>query len=117
MFPHGLEPLPQGAPSLAELERVFSPESWTRFISAYEKTIRTGEPYELELEVLRPDGRKGWELARGEPLRDASGEIVGLRGIAMDISERKQAEEEARRSTAELKRRNALPAWAIGRCN
>ena len=89
-----LEPSQQGAPPLAEQERTFSPESWARLNAAIEKTTHTGVAYELELELALPDGSKGWTLSRGEPVRDARGEIVGLRGIAVDISEQKRAEAE-----------------------
>jgi len=41
-----------------------------------------------------PDGSAGWTLSRGEAVREASGEIVGLRGVAVDLSERKRAEGE-----------------------
>ncbi len=34
----------------------------------------------------------GWILARGEAIREGNGAIVGLHGVALDITERKQAE-------------------------
>jgi PAS domain S-box-containing protein len=40
-----------------------------------------------------------------EPLRDDDGQIVGVVGVALDITERKQAEEALRRAHAELERR------------
>jgi PAS domain S-box len=51
-----------------------------------------GVPYELELEMVRADGTHGWMLARGEAIRDGNGAVAGLHGVALDISERKQAE-------------------------
>ncbi|OGI42981.1 MAG: hypothetical protein A2150_04150 [Candidatus Muproteobacteria bacterium RBG_16_64_11] len=41
--------------------------------------------------------------ARGEAKRDLNGEIVGLRGTALDITERKQTEESLRRANRALK--------------
>jgi PAS domain S-box-containing protein len=96
----GLEPSLQGAPTYAELERLFTPESWARLNAEGDKTARTGLPYEVDLETVLPDGRRGWVQARGEPVRDASGEIVGLRGISLDITERKSAENALRISEA-----------------
>ena len=82
-----LPPLPY-----PEHGRIFTPESWARLSTELDKTVRTGVPYELELETVRADGSNGWMLARGEPVRDASGAITGLRGIAQDITKHKQTE-------------------------
>ena len=46
------------------------------------------------------------------PLHDASGAIIGLCGIARDITQQKQIEEELRESLTKLKRFNKL---AVGR--
>ncbi|HEX2554289.1 MAG TPA: PAS domain S-box protein [Microvirga sp.] len=43
--------------------------------------------------LLLPDGRTRWVNGRGEYIRDASGRPVRSRGIVMDITERRQAEE------------------------
>jgi PAS domain S-box-containing protein len=87
----GLDPA-SSPPPYPEHHRLFTPESWRRLSAALPRTQETGVPYELELEMVRPDGGTGWMLARGEPVRDAQGVIVGLRGIAQDITERKRAE-------------------------
>ena len=79
-------------PDYPEQQKLFTPESWERLNAALPSTRETGIPYELELEIVRAGMGHGWILARGEALRDASGAIVGLRGIAMNITERKQAE-------------------------
>jgi len=57
-------------------------------------TQETGVPYDLELEFIRPDGTHGWMRARGEVVRDAGNAVVGLRGVAEDITARKAAEVE-----------------------
>lgn len=81
----------QPTPSFAELESLYMPESWDRLRAAVETAREHGTPYELELEIARVDGRRGWMQARGEVLRDAVGTIVGLHGSATDITERVQA--------------------------
>jgi diguanylate cyclase (GGDEF)-like protein/PAS domain S-box-containing protein len=92
----------QPAPPYSEQNRIFTPESWALLSAERHNTERTGIPYEVELQTVRTDGSKGWILARGEPLRDAHGNITGLCGIAQDIAERKQSEAELQSKTAFL---------------
>jgi PAS domain S-box-containing protein len=77
-------------PPLTEHQKLFTPENWERLNNAIIKTSTTGISYELELETIRKDGSNGWLLASGEPVRDANDIIIGLRGTAQDITERKQ---------------------------
>ena len=86
----GLDP-DQSPPDYPEHSRLFTAESWQQLSTTLPITQETGIPYELELEMVRPDGSHGWMLARGEAVRDAAGTIVGLQGVAMDISTQKQA--------------------------
>lgn len=86
--------LPPGSPSpnFAEQGTMFTPESWERLQTAVARTRELGMPYELELETLTQDGIRGWILARGEAVRDTGLKVVGVRGIAQDITQRKLAE-------------------------
>jgi PAS domain S-box-containing protein len=56
-----------------------------------------------EIIVERPDGTRACVLPHPEPLHDATGEIVGAVNMLIDISERKQAEEELRGLEAALR--------------
>jgi signal transduction histidine kinase len=58
------------------------------------EALRVGTPYELDLEMVRPDGTTRWVRSRGEAQRDNSGHIVLLRGTAQDITDRKETEKE-----------------------
>ncbi|MDQ1305532.1 MAG: hypothetical protein QG671_1363, partial [Actinomycetota bacterium] len=78
-------------PDYSKQSRLFTAESWQRLSEALPITQQTGIPYELELEMVRPDGSHGWMLARGEVVRDAGGEVTGLQGVSMDVSERRKA--------------------------
>ena len=51
-----------------------------------------GNATEMEYRIARPDGTLRWVSDRGYPLRDASGKVTLLSGVASDITERKQAE-------------------------
>lgn len=65
---------------------VFTPESTARLRAAFERLFATGEPYELDLELIRPDGSTRWVSAHGEAVRDDDGKIIGVDGTAGDIT-------------------------------
>ncbi len=88
----GIDPkLP--APNYHEHLKAYTAESGARLDAAVKKAMQTGEAYELDLEFADPGKRTRWICARGEVKKDANGRIVGLRGTAQDITERKKAED------------------------
>ncbi|MFO7752739.1 MAG: PAS domain S-box protein [Desulfobacteraceae bacterium] len=82
------------APSMTDQERLYTPESIESLKDSMEKTMQTGEPYEVELECVLENDSRRWLLSRGERWHDEQGKIIGLRGTALDITERKRAEAE-----------------------
>jgi PAS domain S-box-containing protein len=79
-------------PPYTEHQKLFTPESWEQLSAALQNTQNTGIPYDLELRTVRPDGSSGWMWVHGMSVLDDNGETIGLRGMAQDITERKQAE-------------------------
>jgi PAS domain S-box-containing protein len=80
--------------SYKDLPQRFTPQSWARLQPAMERALKTGDPYELDLELIRPDGTTRWIAARGEAVRDTNNRIIKIRGTMQDITERKRAAEE-----------------------
>jgi PAS domain S-box-containing protein len=56
--------------------------------------FKTGKPREITKHMTGADGKEYWFEAVKVPQYDDKGKIIGLVGIARDISERKRAEEE-----------------------
>lgn len=82
----------------------YAPESAARLDAVVQEAIATGNPYEVDLDLIRPDGVHLAVVARGEAVRDSSGQVVALRGTLQDITERKQMEA----ALAESQRRLSL---------
>jgi PAS domain S-box-containing protein len=80
------------APTYKEHPKLFTVESWDRLQLAVNEALQTGTPYELDMEVAALGSTAKWAIARGEALRDAGGQIIGLRGTVQDITARKRAE-------------------------
>ncbi len=81
------------APSYKEHSELYAPDSAARLQRAVHDAMQNSTPYQLDLQMIRGDGSLRWVTARGEARRDDSGRIVGLRGTAHDITERKRAED------------------------
>lgn len=79
-------------PPLAEHPALYTPESWRRLEAAIAASLKSVEPYQLELEYRRADGGTGWLEARGEAVRDDLGAVSGLRGTVLEVSKRRAAE-------------------------
>ena len=56
------------------------------------------DSFEIEFRITRPDGSIRWVRDRGFPIRDQSGQVYRIAGIASDITERKLAEDALRES-------------------
>ncbi len=84
--------------TFAQAERFFAPESLQRLVQANEKLLSTGGNDELEVEFDRQDGTGGWVVLYREAVRDDTGDIVGIRGVALDITARRNSERALRES-------------------
>ena len=71
------------------------PEDRERVVESWQTAVKEGSDYEVELRLRGRDEEYCWFLARSRPARDESGKVDAWLGIAVDIEERKKAEEEA----------------------
>jgi two-component system cell cycle sensor histidine kinase/response regulator CckA len=70
------------------------PDDRERARENLEVSMRGGPTPDLQFRIVRPiDGRVVWLESRAEVVRDAEGNPVAARGIVLDITERRRAEE------------------------
>ncbi len=93
-----------GAVSYADHHKIYTPASMQLLDTAVQLTIKTGEPYEIDGEIIRGDGTNAFCTIRGFAKKDEKGNIIGLFGSFQDITERKQFEAELRKTGDFLKR-------------
>ena len=72
------------------------------------RTQLSGAASETEYRIIRPDGSIRWICDRGYPVRNEEGLIKYFTGVAEDITEKKQAEEEKRAIHAKLVQTNKM---------
>ena len=70
--------------------------------SKWGSSLRTGQPFEMELRYRRHDGIYRWMLARVIPYRDSDGRIQSWVGTSVDIDDLKKAEAALRRQEQDL---------------
>jgi PAS domain S-box-containing protein len=96
------------------LERVH-PDDQSRF-KTFVRGVRPDSPsYAVTFRFVRPDGREMWLEETSKAEFDAEGRFVRLKGLTLDITGRKQAEERQDRLIAELDHRvkNVLARVAV----
>jgi two-component system, LuxR family, sensor kinase FixL len=71
-------------------------------LQAVEKSLRTGAEYESEYRAVLPDGQVRWIAGRGQVEFNGDGQPVRMRGVAVDITKRKQAEEQTAHQRNEI---------------
>jgi PAS domain S-box-containing protein len=96
------------------LERVH-PEDRAATRAAIEEAYRTGQSFEREERIVRPDGSVRLLYTRGGVVADADGRPVRIVGICQDITEQRVAEEKARQLIQEQAARLVAEATVRGR--
>jgi PAS domain S-box-containing protein len=96
-------------------EAVLHPDDRTRVVADWHTAVKNGQATESEARVRRADGEYCWWFIRNVPLRDETGKLVRWYGTAIDIEDRKRAEQALRRSEAYLAEAHRLAktgSWA-----
>ena len=76
--------------------QIVDPEDRARIHRNVEESTRTGRDFREEYRIVHPDGTIRWMAARGRPYFNLSREPERLMGVSLDISDRKQMEDQLR---------------------
>jgi PAS domain S-box-containing protein len=85
------------------IEQYVHPDDKAATYAAWRRAVETQTPFEMEHRGLWKDSSWVWVLSRGVPVRNDAGEVVEWICSASNISARKDAEEELRRSKERLR--------------
>lgn len=91
---------------------ILHPDDLPRTRAAWEHSLATGEPYEIEYRLRHHSGQYHWMLARALPIRNEAGDIERWMGTCTDINEQKIMRAELQ--DAQLRLEGALTAAEIG---
>lgn len=89
------------------------------YITSDEEVMASGQPkLNFEEPITSADGNPGWVASSNIPYCDTNGEVIGMVGIAIDITERKQAEGALKESQRKLTTLiNSLPGIVFSGAN
>jgi PAS domain S-box-containing protein len=96
------------------LTTTIHPEDCAFAVSRFTNARENG--FDVEYRIVRPDGNTRWIRNRGFPVKDASGKVYRIAGVAEDITARKKAEAALRQSEtdlAEAQRIARVGSWSL----
>jgi PAS domain S-box-containing protein len=80
--------------TIDDFRRLIHPDDLAMLNAAVDQAVQGRAPLRAEFRVVWPDGTVHWLTAKGRVSRDATGRPTGLLGIAIDVTPRKQLEQE-----------------------
>jgi formate hydrogenlyase transcriptional activator len=92
-----------GLPRFEDFFQRIHPDDQPGFRELIETAIREKAEWEADYRIVHPDGPVRDIHVVGHPVLSTSGHLVEFVGTVIDVTERKQAEEELRRSEMELR--------------
>jgi PAS domain S-box-containing protein len=92
--------------------QIAHPDDVAAIIAARDRSIASGEPFDLEHRVRLADGSYRWFRSRAVPRKDASGAVQRWYGVSEDIHDRKMAELRLAESEARLQLAQSVANFA-----
>ena len=106
---HGLDETSE-APSREEAGRMFHIYDRPHVVAALQHLLMTGEPFDIDARIVRPDGTIRDIHVRGEAERDSHGRMIAVLGMMQDVTARVESLRalHAARDAAEHETRRAV---------
>jgi diguanylate cyclase (GGDEF)-like protein/PAS domain S-box-containing protein len=79
--------------AVARGQSALHPEDREEIRDRWDTARATGQDFQGEFRIVRPDGTTRWVTSAASPLRDESGDVTGFIGSMLDVTERRAAEE------------------------
>ena len=93
-------------------ENFIHPDDREETVKAQARALSSGESYSAIHRLRRADGEYRWHHSMAEPLRDPHGKIIQWYGLAIDIDERKRAEDHLRDTRIKLSKASRIATVA-----
>jgi PAS domain S-box-containing protein len=97
-------PSDAGEVTFDDFARMIHPADRAAALETIDDAIHVRGSFDQEFRILLPDGSVTYVQGSGRPVVRESGEVDEYIGVVMDITEQKRAEEELRRSEANLRK-------------
>ena len=85
------------------MQAITHPDDLARNVPLFERAVREGTPYTHEKRYLRPDGSHVWVNNSVAVIRRPDGAPYGVLAVALDVTERRAAEEALRKSEESIR--------------
>ncbi|MCB2107387.1 MAG: PAS domain-containing protein, partial [Rhodobacteraceae bacterium] len=88
----------------AELSDITHPDDLPSVRAAITEALKSGKQYDIEHRLRHADGHYVWVQSRGRAVSDAAGQVLRMTGSVIDVTERRNAQDDLRanRETLEL---------------
>lgn len=84
--------------------QLIHPDDVDAVLNAVREGLEHGDAYSIEHRIVQPDGAVRWLECRGEAIVDDSGQVTGMAGVGLDVSDRRRLQARQERLQAEHER-------------
>ena len=96
---------------------MYAPEHRALLLDAFQRCVREGTPYDIEVQALTASRQRVWVRVIGVAVRNAAGRTLRVQGAYQDVHKARQLAEEHRNHSEELERRVRDRTEALQRLN